>query len=344
MRSQTEPLHRRAWLGSRALVALVALAGCGTFSNEDIRFVEALPRREEIRVVVPAAVAPLARMSAPLAALAACTGLGTAETWLSAEKTGQDFNRGIDWVLGLVDVVRRYPPTHREENLRRWGPFDDKEHPGNEIQIVFTRTWPAAAAPDPRYAYSFEARKKGLAGAFTPVIFGTFVGASATRGRGQLELDFTAIWAVGMQDADTPHGAMEIRYDRSGSPRVSRLTMLPAVQTQGFGLVQFDYGFAGYADGSGRFDFAVRNVSGDTLVATAGFDASGAGRDRVEFTRAGDSAPLGSFDQCWTTDACLTWVNDPLDLSCPSRLNCSGGDVATCVAVPGPVPGLPPVP
>jgi hypothetical protein len=326
------------------VLALVALAGCGNFSNEDIRFVEALPRREEIRMAVPSAVAPQALMATPLGAVAACTGLGTAETWLSAEKTSQDFNRGIDWVLGLVDVVRRLPPTHREQDLRRWGPFDDKNHPGNEIQIVFTRTWPAAAAPEPRYAYSFEARRRAVGGAFTPVLFGTFVGASASRGRGQLELDFNAIWAIGMQDADTPHGAMDVRYDRSGSPRVSHLTMLPAVENQGFGLVRFDYGFAGYADGSGRFDFAFKNGAGDLLAVTAGFDATGAGRDRVEFTRAGDMAPLGAFEQCWTNAACLTWVNDPLDISCPARLNCSGGSVATCVAVPGPVPGLPAVP
>jgi hypothetical protein len=338
MRSPSERSLRLASL------ALVALAGCGNFSNEDIRFVEALPRREEIRVMVPAAAAPLARMATPLVAVAACAGLGTAESWLSAEKTGQDFNRGIDWVLGLVDVVRRIPPTHREQDLRRWGPFDDKDHPGNEIQIVFTRSWPAASAPDPRYAYSFEARKKAAGGAFTPIIFGTFVGASASRGRGQLELDFSAIWALGMQDADTPHGAMNVRYDRSGRPRVSHLTMLPAVETQGFGLVQFDYGFAGYDDGSGRFDFAFRNASGDLLAVTAGFDASGAGRDRVEFTRAGELVPVGGFDQCWTQDACLTWVDDPLNISCPAHLGCSGGAVASCVAVPGPVPALPAVP
>lgn len=326
-----------------ALLAAALLTGCGTYSNEDIRFVEALPRREEIRVTVPAAAAPLARMSGPMAAVAACTGLGTAETWLSAEKTGNDFNRGIDWVIGLVDVVRRYPPTHREQDLRRWGPFDDKDHPGNEIQIVLTRTWPAATAPDPRYAYAFEARAKGSNAAFTPVLFGTFVGPSASRGRGQLELDFTAIWAMGMQNADTPHGAMAISYDRSGSPRVSHLTMVPVVETQGFGLVQFDYGFAGYADGSGRFDYAFRSAAGDLLVVTAGFDTLGAGRDKVDFTRAGDLVITGSFEQCWSADACLTWVSDPLAISCPVG-PCSGGSVATCVPVPGPVPSLPPVP
>jgi hypothetical protein len=120
--------------------------------------------------------------------------------------------------------------------------------------------------------------------------------------------------------------------------------MLPAVETQGFGLVQFDYGFAGYDDGSGRFDFAFRNASGDLLAVTAGFDASGAGRDRVEFTRAGELVPVGGFDQCWTQDACLTWVDDPLNISCPAHLGCSGGAVASCVAVPGPVPALPAVP
>ncbi len=71
---------------SKALLALgLAAAGCGTWSNEDLRFLEALPTADELRVAVPeGAAAAVAAADGRLAAVAApaCGAHGASERWL----------------------------------------------------------------------------------------------------------------------------------------------------------------------------------------------------------------------------------------------------------------------
>jgi hypothetical protein len=119
--------------------------------------------------------------------------------------------------------------------------------------------WPDGEAGPPRFAYGFDARLKGTP-AWRTVLAGTFVGASATLGAGTLALDFDALWTLGMADLDAPHGLLFVQYDRASEPR----TIALALDQDGFGLEQFGYTFAGYADGGGRFDYAFRNAGGGT--------------------------------------------------------------------------------
>ena len=107
--------------------------------------------------------------------------------------------------------------------------------------------------------------------------------------------------------------------------------MTLALGGDGFGLQQFAYAFAGYADRSGHFDYAFRNAAGDLLTVSAGFDALGRGRDEVGFLGAGGAT--GGFRQCWDAAACLVWIDDPANLSCPGP-SCSRGAEAACPAVP----------
>jgi hypothetical protein len=279
-------------------------------------------------VAVPSGAAA-ATAGGAVALTGACGALGDAETWLWAKPTSDKLNASIDWVLGLVEVVRRYPPTSRLDDARVWGPFDDGQHPGNEMRISIVRTWPDGRQAPPLHTYAFEARRKADGGAFTPVISGHFTGASATSGHGGLTLAFDAIRALGMGDADSPTGAMDIRYDRSAEPRTVGLSL---VQSPGFGLEQFDYAFQGWADGRGHLEYAFR--SGGALISVkAGFDAVGAGRGISTLHLA--SGFTGQFAQCWSAAACLVWVDDPSDYSC-GRAGCSGGAESACPAVPAP--------
>ncbi len=93
-----------------AAAASLALAGCGNYSTEDLRFLAALPRREDLRVAVPS-------QTGASALSVACAG-GTADVWLWAKPTSDGLNSGVDFVLTLVDAVRRYPPTWREKDAR----------------------------------------------------------------------------------------------------------------------------------------------------------------------------------------------------------------------------------
>jgi hypothetical protein len=234
----------------------------------------------------------------------------------------------VDWVLGLVDLVRREPPSWREKDARGWGPFDDRNHPGREIRVLIFRDFPGELGGAPRHTYAFDARVKGTQ-AWTTVIGGTFAGASAARGAGELRVFFDRLHALGMNDAETPHGLLYVRYDRASEPRTIELVL----DQSAFGLEGFGYAYAGYADGSGTFAYAFRNGRGDLLVVEAGFDAAGAGGAEVAFT--GALGATGSFRQCWDTSACLVYVDDPANLSCEAA-SCSAGALASCPVLPAP--------
>jgi hypothetical protein len=305
----------------------LALAACGNYSTEDLRFLAALPQREDLAVAVPAEGDPSA--AAMAATMDPCAN-GTAEVWLWAKPTSDNLNRGVSFMVSLIDVVRRFPPTAREENARRWGPFPDEKHPGHEVQIVLERSWPDGPDAPPVHRYRFEARPLGDP-TFDPLIVGTFTGASSARGSGTVVLDFDAIRRAGVQDADTPPGgAIVVHYDRASEPVTIDLTFTSAA----FGVEQFGYGFTGYRDGRGAFDYRFRDGLGNVFTVATGYGAAGAGRAAVVYDPAGVWPPPGSFRQCWNASACLTYVDDPANFTCAAP-PCSFGTVEDdCPAVP----------
>ncbi|HSM92796.1 MAG TPA: hypothetical protein VLT47_07875 [Anaeromyxobacteraceae bacterium] len=320
--------------GAAALAALCALAaGCGNYSTEDLRFLSALPRREDLRVTIPASTgAGPAALTGLTAATAACGSPGAATVWQWAKPTSDDLNAGVSWIIGLIDQVRRHPPTHRGDDSRRWGPFDDDKHPGHELQVVIDRSWPAGADGPPAYAYRFEGRAKGDA-AFTPLIVGDFRGASASHGDGDVALDFEAFWTVGVANPDTPHGSMAIGYSRSSDPVTTDLNLL-AAPSGGFGAAAFEYLYSGWASGIGAFDYKFTNTAGDVLEVRTGYDAAGAGRLRVTFTRRADGA-TGTFDQCWDAGGCLVYVYDPMNFNgLTPTPPYTAGSAAACATLP----------
>ena len=314
-----------------AAVAL-ALAACGNYSNEDIRFYEAVPTRQMLRVQVPA---PAAQPGA----LSACTpGYGSADVWLWAKPTGDGLNNAIDFILGLVDLVRRYPPTTRTADSRTWGPFDDK-HAGREDRVTITRRDQGCVPGGPVcWVFVLAARVKGQ-GAFQPILEAQFQGASAGQGDGSLAIHFDTIWALGMNDppdpqkpgdTGTPHGEMGIAYSRSGDPRTTELSF----QQPGFSLPQFDYAWQGWADGHGRFVYRLIDANGNVLTIDARYDDAGRGRaDVTVLTPGGFTA---GFSECWNQAACVQWVDDPFNFTNICGLlpvSCVLGSVTSC-AVP----------
>jgi hypothetical protein len=319
-----------------AAAAVAALAaGCGTYSTEDLRFLAALPQREDLRVTVPAggtSAAGALTTTSGLSALTACAPPGSADVWLRAKDTSDGLNAGVDFVIGLIDAVRKHPPTARDDDYRRWGPFVPDDRPGREVQIVITRSFPPELGGRPRYGYTFEGRWKDAGGPFLPIVQGAFDGASATHGKGWVELRFDDIRLLSMHDASSPDGVMSVQYDRASDPRTTDLTLA----TSGFGVPQFGYGFAGYANGTGAFDYRLVNaLSGDKLTVKASWDAAKAGRLSVFYEQAPPSTLTGTFDQCWDANGCLVYVNDPNDLSCPvGPCSTPPSTLASCVTVP----------
>ncbi len=307
----------RSAISCVALVAVVS--GCGTWSNEDIAFVEALPTSHALKVKLPDSTGQ-----------ASCAAPGPSEVWGWAKPAGDGLNALVDLMLGFVDLVKSVTPATRAADARTWGPFDDAKHPGKEVRVTMTRTRDADGVPV--YSYSFDARPKG--GEFQSVLGGTFRGESASAGRGEFALHFDTLRILGMDDhPDTdPTGDLTVQYDKTGDPRTVGLD----VQSQTGSLAKFDYGYAGYASGKGFFHYAFTNPQQQQYVVDAFFDAAGEGRADVTAVLS-PTLSLG-YSECWDAAACVTYVKDdyvgPLFPEGISKL-CKNG---TCPS--GPCPAL----
>lgn len=280
-----------------AVLGLAALAAaCGNYSTDDIAFVEALPTREGLRVSLPGP-----------AASAACGGvLGDAKSIAEARAIGVGMNVALDWILGVVDTLRRVEPTRRERDRRTWGPFPDQRHPGVEIRLVVSRTYQGDL---PTYAFAFEVRRPAESQAWTPVIEGEFVGASGRTGRGQVTLHFDRIRAQRIDDpaSPPPQLAVTVQYDRRTDPRV--LSLLVAPGDVGYGLVDFDYAYAAWESGHARLDFAIASAQG-RAEEVARFAPSGAGRAHVTFRSALVPGLSYAYDVCWDAAGCASALDD----------------------------------
>jgi hypothetical protein len=291
------------------LALLAVMVGCGTWSNEDIAFVEALPTSQALKVALPVS-----------AGQALCASPGPSEVWGWAKPAGDGINALVDLMMGFVDLVKSVTPTARGIDERTWGPFDDRKHPGKEVRIAMTRTRDADGTPV--YGYSFDARPRG--GTFATVLDGTFRGESARAGRGQFAFHFATLRALGMDEhPDTdPTGDLSVQYDKTGDPHTVGLD----VQSQTGSLARFDYGYAGYASGKGFFHYAFTNQQ-QQFVVDAFFDAAGEGRADVTAVLS-PTTSLG-FSECWDAAGCVTNVKDDYagTLLFPDGLSklCKGG-------------------
>jgi len=293
-----------------AALAAAALAACGNYSTDDIAFVEALPTREALRVAVPAPPAP-----------AACGALGEASQWTQARTTGAAMNAGLDWILGAVDLVRSLEPTERHRDQRIWGPFPDGKHPGFQGRVTVSRSEGADGIPV--YAFAFETQRPLLESTWHVIIGGQFVGGSGRTGQGSVTLYFTTIRALGLNEKpDDPTVDVSIGYDRRADPRRLSLSIPPGAA--GFGLVDFDYGFASWTSGDSHLDFAFQDSLGNRVVTQAGFLPSGAGRGDVTLYPASPPPASYQFTVCWDESGCVTAVADFFNVSghCGTATTC----------------------
>jgi hypothetical protein len=297
-------------------IALTLLCACGNLSNEDIAFAEALPQKQQLQVAIPQG-----STSQNLCVI------GTADMYASAKKSGDDFNASVDAILALVDAIRRVTPTSRGDDSRGWGPFPDNDHPGVLFQAVMFRELDATLTP---WRWTFTISAARPPGNWLPILEGEFFRPQASSGIGRITLHFENTSALGINKPTDPTYPLRIYYDRSGDPKTISLDLTSGA-THAFGLISYDYAWAGYADGHGQYDFAFPDPnSGCTDEVTVFFNAQGAGRD-VFRARCG-TAVFGDVKQCWDAGGCLTYVDDPFALTpaCNGVKPCVLGDIALC--------------
>src|SRR5438552_14843228 len=95
----------RSFTLALALASLLG-AGCGNYSNEDLAFMNALPKSDVLQLEIPRAGAVEIAGEAELAKL--------------THKTTRDSNGFLGALTTLVDWIRSHAPTSRTTDSRVW--------------------------------------------------------------------------------------------------------------------------------------------------------------------------------------------------------------------------------
>jgi hypothetical protein len=235
----------RRRLGLGLTLALVLLAACGNYSNEDLEFMNALPETSDLRANIPQA--------SPLEVV------GEAELAKATHKTTHDFNGLVMSLVDIVDWVRSFAPTARTPTSRIWGPFPSDPAKGInldwETRMIVSRD---QTTPD-QLDYEIAVHHQGAADTDWPVfIQGWFqAGHTARRGKGHVELVTAAVRAEGLDVTDLGMlDHLEIDYDKIDEPTTIAMTVTdlpdPASTTP---PAKITYQYRANAAGQGQVTF-----------------------------------------------------------------------------------------
>ncbi|GHG82687.1 hypothetical protein [Comamonas sp. JC664] len=207
------------------LCLCLALAACGgDFSNDDLEFLNALPRREDLAAKLPQKGQGRSGGGLTTRAAGLVVRLGeTSELMGDTEETGRAFNAGVDALLSLLEDIRSLPPTTREPDRREWGPYRAPNHPGFDVRFVMTRE---ASSFDYRLEYR---RTGGGEAGWWAFLSGTFeADAGIRKGVGSLHLDVERSEQEGLPASDLRTlRRLGIQYQTKALPTRVELTFTP---------------------------------------------------------------------------------------------------------------------
>lgn len=300
-------------------VSTLLVGACGgNFSNEDLRFIAALPDPVELEARVPGLTA---RQGQGLRTGTVTQGVGVGEpsAWYAdTRRTGEAFNEAVHASLRLLEHVRRIPPTTREPGKRTWGPFVPEGQPGFQARVVMSHD-----ADEDAYAWAIEFRRRLGGEAWLPLIEGRFrARETVEKGQGEVVLHLAEAKVAGLELGALDLVSLSLAYDTGDDPVVISLS---AEAAGGQTLV---YASTRTADGSGTLQFDLHSplVDGpqgdETWRMTTRWAASGEGRADVVIL-AGDGAGAEATE-CW--DGAYRVVYQSVNW-----LAASVGDVSRCV-------------
>lgn len=243
-----------------AIAALLVLTACGSWSNEDLEYLYALPQKDTLKSKLDGT------------GNTASQGLSVGDpskTYDDLKKTSDDFNASLDMVLNGLDAIRQFPPTTRQEDARIWGPYPDDKHKGFDVQVEIHREQAGA-----QYSWAIKMRPRN--GEFFTLAGGTYKPTKSLReGQGTFFLD-------GKADRDNlhegdPNGAdrADFRYSTDTDPVIVELDL-----TYG-AAVRVGLAFNGHSDKSAALAWVAvnpANTDASKVSYAAGWTATTAGR------------------------------------------------------------------
>jgi hypothetical protein len=212
---------RNCWL---LLLGCLAAACGGNFSNEDLEFLNALPAREDLAAKLPASSGSVS--AGGLRRRADAVALGEPSRLYADTREASDrFNTGLEGLLTLLEELRKQPPTTREPELRVWGPWPDRKHPGHEVRFAMKRE-----AERFDYVLQFRPRGSGEEGWWSAVE-GTFRADGGLRkGEGSVRLLLEETRAHGFDVGGLASlDRLDISYQTRALPISVRMRFVPAL-------------------------------------------------------------------------------------------------------------------
>jgi hypothetical protein len=270
-------------------LTLGAAGGCGNYSNDDLDFQLAVPKREELVAKLPG--------RSPV-------GPDAAEYYRATRDGAAGFNRVVMDLCALVDEVRALPPSGRDGGERLWGPFRHRTDRDWEIRL---RMWRAPDAPEPTFQYAFEIHRAGApASPWHPLLSGAF---GPGRSHGELVLDLAAARKNGypVQEFDQLL-RLTLRYQRRQAPFT---VDIEAVNVPESPKPEASYHYEENPDRSGSLSFVWRqrdNLFVQAAEIRSRWNAAGAGRADARVIE-GVAAMGNAFGiDCWGPDGRATYV------------------------------------
>ncbi len=316
----------------------LAASACGNFSNlplEDLAFVEGLPRPADLALDGPGAEQGEAGQ-----------GLGQRKDGLRRCVEGDDdpFCLGQQLVVGVnkltfelltvLDVVRSLPPTERGDDHRRWGPWEDGDHPGWQVQVTIRRH------REPELSYDWAISYSRIDTPLLDVVTGTFVPGrrGTSKGTGFYVWDARAARAAGLErgggDDGEPVDRFELTYDLVSEPKVLSGTLV----NEAGGTISIEH--ERFADRSGAWRYRILadmdHVGAlDVVEASARWRADRAGRADAAITLGEGGAEGGPFGKsiCWDEQLEGTYGYTNIGDGC-WMTGCTLGEPGSCVFEP----------
>ncbi|QDE98711.1 hypothetical protein BHS05_24340 [Myxococcus xanthus] len=301
----------------------LALAACGgDFSNDDLAFLNALPRREDLAAKLPAKNSGRSAGGLATRSSALVVRLGEPSKLMGdTEETGRAFNASVDALLSRLEDIRSLPPTTREPDRRVWGPYRDQNHAGYDVRFVMTRE---ALSFD----YQLEYRKTGTGEAgWWAFLRGTFESdAGIRKGVGGLHLDVERAEQEGLPATDvTALRRLDIHYQTKALPTRVELTFTP--KNGAFPVARYTYREAQGSLGEMQFLMPGQDlVPGgllEDLSLTTRWSPDGRGMAVLDVL-SGDIRGA-KYTECWDVRGRVTFTARSWDFFNPTE-----GERATC--------------
>jgi hypothetical protein len=295
---------RTSWL---LLLGCLATACGGNFSNDDLEFLNALPAREDLSSKLPGAESSVSAGSLRQRSDPLTLGEGS-RLYADTRKASDEFNKGLDGLLTLLEAIRDLPPTRREPERRTWGPWPDRRHPGHELRFVMTRE-----AERFDYQLQFRPERSGEEAWWTLVDGSFLAGGGLRKGEGTVKLLLAEARAHGFNVGGLAAlERLDIGYQTRALPIGVEMHFVPV-----FPLVtpEVRYAYREIPGGLGEMRFLLEDadvISGGqkedlSIVSRWTRERGGVGR----ITVTGGDVPAGSTAthvECWDASFRVTYV------------------------------------